>query len=88
MFLGGLSEFPFCEGLLSADLILYVHSAYRGTSAGPRLVKEYIAWARSRGVDSIGIANSTEIDTERVALFYERMGFEKIGYVFKYKEGC
>lgn len=85
-FLGGMHPMTWCNGSAAGDLILYVDRPWRGSSAASRLVKEYVKWAKDRGADMITIANSTEIDAERVGRFYERAGFERIGYVCKYKE--
>lgn len=77
-----ITEHYFADAHISYELGLYVEKAHRGTLAGYRLAKEYIGWARSKGVDQIDMGITTGIDEERTGRMYERLGLKHVGIVF------
>ncbi|EMC2288531.1 GNAT family N-acetyltransferase [Salmonella enterica] len=77
-----ITEHYFADALISYELGLYVEKAHRGTLAGYRLAKEYIDWAKSKGVDQIDMGITTGIDEERTGRMYEHLGLTHVGIVF------
>ncbi|SMG60161.1 GNAT family N-acetyltransferase [Cedecea sp. NFIX57] len=77
-----ITEHYFADAHISYELGLYVEKAHRGTLAGYRLAKEYIEWAKSKGVDQIDMGITTDIDEERTGKMYERLGLKHVGIVF------
>jgi GNAT superfamily N-acetyltransferase len=77
-----ITEHYFADANISYELGLYVEKAHRGTLAGYRLAKEYITWARSKGVDQIDMGITTGIDEDRTGRMYERLGLKHVGIVF------
>ena len=47
-----------------------------------RLIIAYEKTARELGATQIIISNSTNVNTDRTAGLYARVGFEHVGYVF------
>jgi GNAT superfamily N-acetyltransferase len=82
MFVGVANRPYFGDDLCSQDMLLYVLPQYRGSMEATRLLKAYVAAAKSLGVKDIGIGNSTLVNTDRVEKFYERMGFRRTGANF------
>jgi GNAT superfamily N-acetyltransferase len=82
VFMGYKYEHPFFKGdTLASDLLMYVSPEHRGGMIAPRLVKRYIKWATDLGVRYIQLGQSTGIGSmERVAKFYEGMGFKTVGF--------
>ena len=65
---------------LQAQLIQwYVRRPFRGTSVAPRLVKAYVAWARTRGASEVfmGITSGQEMTLTHRML--TRLGFGHLG---------
>jgi len=83
MYVAGISQFYFGRSTLSQDFLWYVDKDYRGTRAGIKLLKMYIAWAKSRKVNRIQAGVSTGITMDRTGDLLVKMGFEKIGGLYK-----
>jgi GNAT superfamily N-acetyltransferase len=85
---GGMIAFAMASWLSNAeaiacDLGLWVSPEYRGGWAAARMVKEYVRWARGRGVASIQISSTTGVRLDRTAAFYAHLGFHEIGRVLE-----
>lgn len=61
------------------DIVLYVHPAWRGTTAAVRMVRHMEAWAKARGGVAIRIGITTGTNNEAAARFLERFGYERTG---------
>lgn len=88
MAVGFVMEQFFTDSRLAADLAIYVIPAHRGGPWFLRLVKAFERRALDLGADEISLGVSTEVDTERTAGLYERLGYRRsaIGMV-KYVHG-
>lgn len=82
VFMGYKYEHPLFKGdTLATDLLMYVEPDHRGGMIAARLVKKYIKWAKDLGVRYIQLGQSTGTGSiERVAKFYEGMGFKTVGF--------
>jgi GNAT superfamily N-acetyltransferase len=78
-----LDPYLFRRGFVATQEIVYVLPEYRNTRSGLMLLKNYVTWAKARGVDEsfVGVANG--IDAERKLKFFERQGFERVGYFLR-----
>jgi GNAT superfamily N-acetyltransferase len=86
--LGGyLTDYFFCDERLACDWILFVDREWRGSSAAARLIKAFRNWASGRAAQEICLGVSTNVDTERVGRFYEKMGLTRVGGVYKQRLG-
>lgn len=82
--LGGyLTDYFFCDEKIACDVILFIDRKYRGSSAAARLIRAFRAWASERGASEICLGVSSNINTERAGMFYERMGLTHVGGVYK-----
>lgn len=72
----------FSRDRLACDLALYVAPEYRGTSAGLRLMRTFIEWAKVGQATAVRVGISTGISTDRTRRMYERLGLTPIGLVF------
>ncbi len=77
------NPYLFRRGFIATQEIIYVLPKYRGTRSALMLLKHFEAWARSVGVDEtyVGVANG--IEAERKLQFFERKGFERVGYFLR-----
>jgi len=76
----GCVERYFYSDALQAQLIQwYVKKAYRGTSAAPRLVKAFVAWARSRGAHDVFMGISSGLNVHLTHRLMRRLGFAYLG---------
>lgn len=57
----------------------YVKKAYRGTSAAPRLVKAFVAWARTRGANDVFMGISSGLNVHLTHRLMRRLGFSYLG---------
>ncbi len=78
-FAGGMAEYWFGGDRKTFDYALYIEPESRGSSQSVRLVRAYIEWARSVGAKRCHIANTTEVNIERVEKFFLALGFKRIG---------
>jgi GNAT superfamily N-acetyltransferase len=83
-FLGGaLTTYPFCSERLAHDLGFYVAPEARASTAAVRLLRAFRAWALERGAREVSLGVSTGGRHERIERFYTRMGFTKMGGVYR-----
>lgn len=75
---GMVAPQPFLDSLHGVELAVYVSPEHRGRT-GMRLIKSFEAWAFDRGADEISLGISTEVDAERTAQLYERLGYRRSG---------
>ncbi len=85
MFIGVMFEHYFSDATLSTDLLLYVSPDKRGGMTAVRLIKRYIEWAKSLGVDDIRLGETAGIDSDTVNKLYTRLGFAICGSIYKYE---
>lgn len=79
-FCGTLARLPFAPHIVGArDAILYVLPKYRGSTAALKLVKTFETWAKNRGASRIYLSQSTNIEPEKTALLYEKLGYKQVG---------
>ena len=83
MHISGISKFYFGNSTLSQDYLWYVREDYRGTRTGIKLLKMYMNWAKSRGVNRIQAGVSTGITMNRTGDLLVRLGFQQIGGLYK-----
>ena len=62
---------------------VYVLPEYRGTGAATDLIKTFKQWAEIYKADRIQIGTITGIQANRTVKFYEKLGFELVGYVLE-----
>ena len=78
-------EYFFCRELLCDDLLLFVERDQRGSAAALALVRAYLDWSRQMGAREARIAISTGIDIDKTGAFLERLGFARVGGVYKHR---
>lgn len=80
MIAGFVVEQFFGPDKTASDFALYVAPEHRGGSAGVRLVKTFEKLVRALGALDLTLGISAEIDAERVAGLYERLGYRRSGF--------
>jgi GNAT superfamily N-acetyltransferase len=81
--LGGyVLEYFFSHDKFASDLVVYVAPQHRGGSAFVRLIVAFEQWAIAQGVSEIVLGVSTEVEAERTASMYERLGYRRVGLTF------
>lgn len=84
---GMLVEHFFSSQKFSTDLVVYVLPAFRGSSAGVRLIAAYEEWAFANGAEEVGLGVSAGVEQERTVCIYERLGYKMASYtLIKRKE--
>lgn len=82
--LGGyLTEYFFCSEVVACDMVLFVDQPYRRGPAAVRLIRGFRDWARERGAHELCLAISTNVNADETGRFYERLGFTRVGGVYK-----
>ncbi len=79
MMAGFASPHFFSFQLFASDFVLYIDPAHRGGTTAMRLIKNFEQWAIELGVAEIVLGVSTEVNAERTAEMYQRLGYEKSG---------
>lgn len=62
---------------------IYVTKAYRGTSAGIRMIQHFEKWAKTQGADIIRQGVYAGIDNDAVGTIFSRLGYEDAGAIYK-----
>lgn len=75
----------FSTDICTTDIAFYVDKEFRKSTVAARLVKQYVKWAKRQNAYIIELTVTSEMDTERVKLFFKRMGFREIGAVMQYE---
>jgi len=83
MLAGSVSEYYFCSELVACDLVFYVERRHRRGSAAVRLIGAFREWAREQGARELALATSLGVPGDRAGQFYERLGFTRVGGVYK-----
>lgn len=86
-FIGYVGTHYFGNDRVAMDLALIVAPSERASMLGVQLVKRYIQQAKAKGVADIVLSNSTGVDSNRVADLFERLGFQRQGFVFSMRAG-
>jgi len=87
LFVGLYGERWFSKHKALTDLALYVTPDKRGGSIAFRLIRRVLAWAQSKQIDprDVIMGVSTGVKPEITGRFYEAMGFEQFGGLFRLK---
>lgn len=85
MLLGYVVEYFFGNDKVASDQLVYVAPNWRGTLAAKKLITAYRDWAASLGAKEVGLGTTTGVNTERTGRFYERLGFARVGAVYKWR---
>lgn len=78
--LASLHGYGFTRGLNVLVESIYVTPGKRGTRAAAMLIAEVIDWAAARRAKEIYGGNSNGLKSDQIRKFFERHGFEMVGY--------
>lgn len=68
----------------TSELFFYIEPEHRGGTFAARMVKQYISWAKERGIDRCQLIALSSTDTEgKVRQFYEALGFSQVETAFE-----
>lgn len=79
-FMGAVTYSFFGDDVIASDFALYIEPEHRGGMGAVRLVRDFESWAIGLGAKEIYIGQSTGVEPERTVQFYERLGYQKVGY--------
>lgn len=80
-FLGGVTPFFFSSKLKAYDTALFVLPEHRGGSAALKLLRQFETWAIEKGALKIYVSVST--NNSKADVFYDKMGYKRLGGVFR-----
>lgn len=82
--LGGvLAPNMFTGGIIASELFWYVLKEHR--ARGSALLKQFIDWGRTVGVDQLMMGHLHFAVSERVSALYDRLGFKKLETMYSLK---
>ena len=86
-FIGMVYEQFFSPAKVASDFGLYVSPDRRGGLHAARLLKAYVAWARSRGVPDrwIQAGVTTGVNVETSSKLFAACGFAPVGNLFQFR---
>lgn len=80
-FIAGLKhEHFFSSKEKISDLGFYVLPEYRGCSAAVKLIRKLEGWAVDIGVFDLYIGQTTKVNVDKTQQFYERLGYQTVGF--------
>jgi GNAT superfamily N-acetyltransferase len=65
------------------DMVTYVVPSWRGSSLGRRLISHAERWGKDKGAIEVILGTTTKVDTAMVEKFYEAIGYDRVGSVYK-----
>lgn len=65
------------------DMVTYVVPSWRGSTLGKRLITHAERWGKDKGAYEVILGTTTKINTEMVEKFYEALGYDRVGSVYK-----
>lgn len=77
LFAGMAISHFFTDDVYASDLMFYVIPEQRKTRAALLLVRAFERWAAMRNCVEVSVGISTGVDTEKVAKFYEKLGYKR-----------
>ncbi len=80
---GAAMDYYFCHEILVADEVLFVRRDRRGSMAAARLIRGLQEWATRCGARELCLSVSTNVHHDATGRLYERLGFTKVGGIFK-----
>ena len=83
MHVGSLTSYFFCDALLAAGLVTYVHPKYRGGRAALLLMRAFIDWSKNRDVAEVYIGVSVDINAKQSHKLFQHFGFHYVGGNYK-----
>lgn len=82
-FIGVVQKHWFGNDTQASDIALFIAPEHRGGRTGLMLIKAYVQAALNKGAKQVLLANSTGVQTDRVAKLFESFGFQRRGFVFE-----
>ncbi|GKV93527.1 GNAT family N-acetyltransferase [Pectobacterium aroidearum] len=79
---GGIAPFWFSHDRMAFEYGVFIDADQRGGSAGYRLVKEFVRWAKERGVVEIRMGITTGVHEDRTGDLYQRLGLQRTGSLY------
>ena len=80
MLLGMVTPHFFGNDLQASELVVYVKPEHRGGTAATRMIRLFEQRAMELGATEIHLGVSTEVNADRTAQLYERMGYARTGH--------
>lgn len=77
---GIVHEYFFSNRKRVSDLGFFVLPEYRGSRVALKLVKLLEAWAIEKKVNELHLGQTTGLDIDKTKRFYERLGFNTVGF--------
>lgn len=84
---GMVTEHWMSEAKIATELTVYMLPEHRGARDALRMIKAFIAWAPTRGAITTNLGICSDLNVERTAAFYERIGLRPYGLVFEANYG-
>jgi len=78
--LASIHPYDHKDGFFTMQRVVFVQKDKRRTPAGALLIEHLVEWSRRLGADEVFGGNGNGHESDRVAAFLERQGFEKVGY--------
>jgi GNAT superfamily N-acetyltransferase len=80
-FIAGMKhEHFFSTNQKVSDLGFYVLPEYRGCSAAIKLIRKLEGWTKDNGINDLCIGQTTAINIDKTKQFYERLGYQVVGF--------
>jgi ribosomal protein S18 acetylase RimI-like enzyme len=84
-FAGWVAEHYFSRDKIASDFGLFIKPEHRGGMTAPKLLRAFVAWAKSKGARMTQAGISTGVNIESSRKLYEAIGFHEVGSLFEYK---
>lgn len=79
---GGIGEQYFSHERMAFEYGVFIAAEHRGGTAGYRLVKAFIDWAKNHGARVINMGITTGVHEERTGELYQRLGLARTGSLY------
>ena len=83
LFVASEEEYFFSNDKIVIDHIFFIEKKYRKKTGAKYIANEYLRWSKLRNVKEVMFSTSTGIEQDKVSSFYNKMGFQQSGVIFK-----
>ena len=85
LLVANIETYFFSNSKIAVDYIFFIKNEYRKSSGAYKLLMKYIEWAKESSVVEIMLSTTTGVKMEKVGKLYEKIGFKKVGLIYKLK---
>jgi len=83
LFVAEIVSYFFSDENMALDNLFYIDKSYRKSFGAGKLLNDYFNWANQYAIKEICLSNTNGVETDKVEKMYVKLGFKKVGVMYK-----